>query len=461
MNDPYTYIHIYIYSVAYVQKDGTAMGPDNACSYADIAFHPIDLLINGNEDYDIPLWARFKDDVFTPWTMGLEKLLEFEKWINSIKSKLKYKKAYSLPGGEGSVYLNTRAYIKNSKIQTTLYTKPSDTCAYTVPSSCHPKHVCMNIPNGVAMTIKRICSEESEYIKHRDIAIKNFGERGYNEEFVREIFKKYDDMDRKLLLGGPEINEELKVDSKAGSSRCIPLVLDFHPSFSGASKSLNKHKHLLDLDTNLNSVINKKNLFVTFRKSKSLGGMLVHSRYPLPPSVPEQEKGNKNCTKCILCKYYLVENCNKIVSLKSGHSFKIHQSISCTDEHVIYVIDDLICVRQNVGSTDINMRCRFANHKSHIKQKKYTCRVAKHYNEEKSHVFNIDKKYYDSTLSLELKVTLIDKVIPDPWDSPEAITAKMVAKESFWQNQLQSLESDGGLNSRNERIIARNKKANA
>ena len=107
------------------------------------------------------------------------------------------------------------------------------------------------------------------------------------------------------------------------------------------------------------------------------------------------------------------------------------------------------------------MRCRFANHKSHIKQKKNTCRVAKHYNEDKSHVFNIDKKYFDSTLSLELKVTLIDKVIPDPWDSPEAITAKMVAKESFWQHQLQSLESDGGLNSRNERIIARNKKANA
>ena len=67
---------------------------------------------------------------------------------------------------------------------------------------------------------------------------------------------------------------------------------------------------------------------------------------------------------------------------------------------------------------------------------------------------------YTATLALELKVIPIDKVMPEPWDTPESITRKLIKKESYWQHQLKSFESDGGLNVRNERLIA-NKRANA
>ena len=39
----------------------------------------------------------------------------------------------------------------------------------------------------------------------------------------------------------------------------------------------------------------------------------------------------------------------------------------------------------------------------------------------------------------------------------ESVIKKLLAKEASWQHQLHTLESEGGLNSRNERIIARNK----
>ena len=67
---------------------------------------------------------------------------------------------------EGIKYLDTKVYIKDSQIHTTLYTKPSDIYAYLSPNSCHPKHACTNIPqgSGVAKRIRRVCSEESEYI---------------------------------------------------------------------------------------------------------------------------------------------------------------------------------------------------------------------------------------------------------------------------------------------------------
>ena len=125
---------------------------------------------------------------------------------------------------------------------------------------------------------------------------------------------------------------------------------------------------------------------------------------------------------------------------------------------MIYVIDDLVCIRQNVGSTDNMMRLRFSNHKSHIKNKIYKCKVADHFNKCNAHKFDIiDQKTFDATLALELKVTLIDKIIPDPWDTKESITKKLLAKEAFWQHQLHTLDTEGGLNSRNERLIARKK----
>ena len=137
------------------------MGPHNACSYADIAMHPIDQLINNNKDFTIALWCRFKDDIFCPWIMSLEKLYEFNAWINSLHPKIKFTMNFANNPVEGIEYLDTRVYIKDSLIHTTLYTKPSDTHAYLNPNSCHPKHVCTNIPQGVCKRIKRICSEES------------------------------------------------------------------------------------------------------------------------------------------------------------------------------------------------------------------------------------------------------------------------------------------------------------
>ena len=59
--------------------------------------------------------------------------------------------------------------------------------------------------------------------------------------------------------------------------------------------------------------------------------------------------------------------------------------------------------------------------------------MADHFNKCNAHKFDIiDQKTFDATLALELKVTLIDKIIPDPWDTKESITKKLLAKEAFW-----------------------------
>ena len=83
-----------------------------------------------------------------------------------------------------------------------------------------------------------------------------------------------------------------------------------------------------------------------------------------------------------------------------------------------------------MGSTDDNMRYRFSNHKSHIKQCRPTCRVALHYNDRKIHKLDYTNDINDK-LPAELQVTLIDKVVPDPWDTKDIITKKLKNKEAY------------------------------
>ena len=58
----------------YKQIIGTAMGPKNACIYADVAINSIDVMVNEtdwNLEHRPLLWARLKDEIYGPWTHGL------------------------------------------------------------------------------------------------------------------------------------------------------------------------------------------------------------------------------------------------------------------------------------------------------------------------------------------------------------------------------------------------------
>ena len=140
----------------------------------------------------------------------------------------------------------------------------------------------MNIPKSVAHRIRRICSENCEYLKHKEIQIKHFEDRGYNGNFVRKVFDSYDNIDRLSLINQTPENEE-----PSDTGRKFPLVMDFNPNLPNASIIINKYKHLLDLDPTLSSVVNKDNIFVSFRKSKTLKDILVHSRYPHKPNTTD------------------------------------------------------------------------------------------------------------------------------------------------------------------------------
>ena len=57
---------------------------------------------------------------------------------------------------------NQAARVSGHQIKSCdLYTKPTDTHQYLLPTSCHPKHFCKNVPYSLALRLRRICSDRT------------------------------------------------------------------------------------------------------------------------------------------------------------------------------------------------------------------------------------------------------------------------------------------------------------
>ena len=444
----------------YRQRKGSAIGPHHACSYADIAMCIFDALINAS-DYTLPMWVRFRDDIFIIWLGTIEELNKFHSWINTLHSNINFELNYNT---ESIEYLNCKVYKSDNKLKTTVFSKPSDTHSYLVPTSCHPTHIVKNIPYGVAITCRRICTDPLEFERHAGIYNDYFVKRGYDSDFVKGEFDRARNIDRRDLLGSKKdrnnmhSNEDISDDNsldrdQATSSRNFPLVSDYNPKLPNISKALNKYKHVLDLDPTIKNFMDKGKIFGSFRRCKTLGDLLVNSRYPKIKHNNES-KGCISCGKCTLCKNYLVAT-TKIESphTAGGKSYNINQTISCSDDYVIYFILDKTCRKGYVGRTENSLSVRWATHKHHIKIGYDKCKVAAHWRDDRNiHPFNANK--IDTALKEQLSITLIDKVFREPWDTADTLFSKLCKKEVYWQNQLCTLVSSGGLNSRDERNYA-------
>ena len=434
----------------YKQIKGTAMGPNHACSYADIAMSKFDKIINSNRDYTLTMWARFRDDIFTTWIGTIDELNEFTDWINTLHPSIKFKlESYST---EKINYLDCEVYKNKDRICTSMYSKPSDNFAYMVPTSCHPTHIAKNIPYGVATRCKRLCTEEAEFDRHTTRLIQNFKDRGYSEKFVRNEFDKVKVLNRNdLIYSKDPLNiDNVEHDITVKSNRCFPLVTDFNPKLPNIGYILNKHKYLLELDSDIRGFLNPDKIFASFRRCNSLGDLLVNSRFPKKGTGSTSDNGCFKCTKrfCNLCKNYLFES-KDFTSPHTSNSYTVKEHITCTDEYVIYMILDTVCQRAYVGRTENTLTNRWTCHKSHIKKGFQACEVAVHYNstDPSNHQWKPDS--IDITLPCEISIMLIDKVVPEVWDNPDTLFEKLVKKEKYWQNQLNTISV--GLNLRNER----------
>ena len=131
----------------------------------------------------------------------------------------------STPSTEGTEFLDLFIYLKNGKLETKTYCKPSDAHSYLLPQSCHPTHIAENIPYGVAHRVFKNCSEKDEYLKSKVEFSRYLEDRNYSKDLILKSFEKVEQLERDNL-----ISKNLTSSNSKNSERCFPLVCDFNPN---------------------------------------------------------------------------------------------------------------------------------------------------------------------------------------------------------------------------------------
>ena len=146
-----------------LQLNETTAGAPNSCLYADLVVFDIDksvLQAKRNTFQEIRYFGRYRDDCLVLWTSPLEKLELFLIFLNSIDSYLQF----TIEVGENELcFLDLKLTLKDNKMHTTDYSKPTDSHLYLQADSCHHLPSILGIQKGVALRLRRICSTDEEF----------------------------------------------------------------------------------------------------------------------------------------------------------------------------------------------------------------------------------------------------------------------------------------------------------
>ena len=126
------------------------MGTKMAPSYANIFMGRLEKQLLQSVTPKPLSWLRFIDDINMKWIHGTETLEAFLETANSFHPTIRFIVEVS---NDKHVFLDTTSRFVDDKVVVDLYTKPTDSHQYLLPTSCHPPHCSNNIPYSLALCI--------------------------------------------------------------------------------------------------------------------------------------------------------------------------------------------------------------------------------------------------------------------------------------------------------------------
>ena len=128
-------------------------------------------------------WVSYIGDIFFIWTHGQEKLKVFLEDLNKFHPNLKIT---SHSSEENIAFLDFKFKLKQDKIETDFYVKPTDRHQYLHYASSHPEHTKWSIVFSQSLRVSRICSQAEDFRKHTTEIRSWFYKRGYPKGLVEK-----------------------------------------------------------------------------------------------------------------------------------------------------------------------------------------------------------------------------------------------------------------------------------
>ena len=375
----------------YQQQFGTSMGSKPAPPYANIFMAKIDSKIKEiarkfqeNGQSEIQLFKRFLDDIFLIFLGSLKKLHEFFTEINNIHPTIKFTMSHTTPiteqqdpscpctPSESIPYLDTSCKIKQGKIITDLYRKPTDQNQYLLTSSCHPLECLESIPFSLSLRIRRICMEEEtremRFNELRDMLL----QREYTSGVINTAIAKARAIPRQVALR--------QVLRQAINTRPVFVAL-YDPRLPSIPNITSRHWRSMVSECNYLKEVFPEPPLVSYKRQRNIREILVRAKVA-PPRQHRIVNGMKKCNSCLACSYIME---GKTIDGKSynGKKFKwnIGRALSCDSKNIIYILvcDKDSCKKQYIGMTQ-DFRERIYQHVGYVRNKTLTRATGEHFN---------------------------------------------------------------------------------
>ena len=262
---------------------------------------------------------------------------------------------------ESIAFLDTSLSIRNSRISVDLYRKPSDRCAYLLPSSCHPPHTTKNIPFSLALRIVRICTDTDS----RDLRLRELKEMLRSRDYGRGL------IDAAILRASaiPRSEALKRVVREKGDIRPV-FAVTYDPRLPSITHLIRKHYRVMVANDPRLAEVFPHCPLVAYKRPPNLKELLIRAK--LPPIARSLRptrivKGCKPCNKpCSACPY--ITHTKTIKSSVTGAIVYIIAPVDCSTTWVIYVVTCLKrgCKMQYVGKTEREFRTRVKEHVRYI-----------------------------------------------------------------------------------------------
>lgn len=384
----------------FLQLVGCAMGSRVAPTFACLFLGAIEKDMLAKWWGIKPIWyKRYIDDIFLLWNGDEKSLKEFISYLNSFHPYLKFKATYDF-SSKSVEFLDTVISIdQNNYIQTTLFTKPGKKCTYLSPASCHPSFMVANIPYSLGLRLKRICSNDIDFLKHLDILKNKLTARGYKVNSILKSFEKVKLINRREALQ--------KVDKKIINRPILPLSYD--PRLPNISNIIYRFWKIMVENPRL-KILFPQPPMICWKRPKNLKEFLVRARMPPEIQLRRSERdrnGFYRCSRpaCITCSYVPSTSVAKIRSSKNQEEVKIMSKLSCESSNVIYIITCKNCKEQPqyVGETGRRLADRFLEHRRSVINFDMSKAVGAHFND-------------DGHIEDDMQVVAIEQLRSnDPW----------------------------------------------
>ena len=208
-------------------------------------------------------------------------------------------------GGSSLCFLDLFITIEESRLETSVYSKPTDAHLYLNGNSCHPRSQILGIAKGVALRLRRICSKEEDFRAKSAEYANYLIECGHEKEHVLDKFREVGNISRE---------DARKSKKKSNEGYCF-LVTKYNPRGPDIRKIINKHhKSIICCDEKARDILPEKVIRVSFKRNANLNELLAPSNPYGKENTEVEQFGCFNCTakRCHCCKNFLLE----------GHTFR-------------------------------------------------------------------------------------------------------------------------------------------